>query len=328
MFRLAMYALSADIGGTNSRIQLMENSRDAGSVVYSARYRNRGYDDLQSVIRQFLQESALRKPIDYACIAVAGPVIDGAVKITNLPWAVTERSISREFKIPTVRLVNDLVAAAYGIDFLGDEDMLTLQRGVARKSYPAVILGVGTGFGQAMMVRTGRGPQLFPSEAGHGDFAPRNQLSAELLSYLWQKRMDVSIETLLSGVGLERTFDFHLERSADYAGRSVSAAGIIELAKQGDEVAVAALSQFIDNLGAQAGNAALCYLAASGVYLVGGVISGLIDSLVNGPFLEAFNSKGKMAFLTESIPVKAILNENLGLLGAAAIVQNDFITDC
>ncbi len=319
-----MYALSADIGGTNSRIRLMEFAQGDEKILCSEQYLNKNFGDLNSVIQQFLDGSSVRLPIEHACIAVAGPVLNGAVKITNLPWSITEKGISKQFAIPSVQLVNDLAAAAYGIDYLAEEDFLNLQKGIAWENEPIVILGVGTGFGQTMMVRNDGKPQLFASEGGHIDFAPRNQLAADLLGYLWQKNLNVSVETVLSGNGLERTYSFLAERATGKRAPDMSAVNITQMARQGDELAVSAVTQFVGDLGAQAGNVAISYLATSGVYLVGGVISAIIDNLASGQFMEAFNDKGQMAFLTEMIPVNVILNQSLGLLGAAAILRNKF----
>jgi len=185
-------------------------------------------------------------------------VVDGAAKITHLRWSVSEQHISRTFAIPEVLLVNDLGAAAYGIEELQEEDLLVLQGGRASEHGPAVVLGVGTGFGQAMMVRREGELQLFPSEGGHVDFAPRNRCSAELLSHLWRAGLHVSVETVLSGSGLESLYSFLLERSTGSPGSAVTAAGIIELAVPGAKTAKSTFTQFVGDLGAQAAHAALC----------------------------------------------------------------------
>ena len=320
-----MYALSGDIGGTNARIRLIEIVHGAARVLRTERYLSEDFDDFSSVLEKFLNDACADIPIEHVCIAAAGLVIDGTVKFTNLNWQISEKSLSQRFNIPSVELVNDLVAAAHGIDELESQDFVELQKGASRNHEPMAIIGVGTGFGQAMIDRSKGALRVFGSEGGHANFAPRNQLAVDLLRHLWREKSHVSVETVLCGSGLERIYNFLLNRSEVRAPSKTCAEAIVRLAGEGDETAKLAVTQFVGDLGAQAGNAAISYLATSGVYIVGGMISSLNYKLAAEQFLPAFNDKGPMSFLTERIPVRLVQNKDIGLLGATAIARNRLV---
>jgi len=91
------------------------------------------------------------------------------------------------------------------------------------------------------------------------------------------------------------------------------------IASGADPVARAALDLFLECFGAAAGDHALAILARGGVWLAGGIAPRILPQLGSGPFLAAFNAKGAHANLMARFPVKVVVNERLGLLGAAKL---------
>ena len=79
------------------------------------------------------------------------------------------------------------------------------------------------------------------------------------------------------------------------------------------------LDLFLSILGAEAGNLALKTLAQGGVYLGGGIIPHIMESLKEERFFQSFIAKGRYKRLLSSFPVHAILNDQAGLLGTASV---------
>jgi glucokinase len=74
---------------------------------------------------------------------------------------------------------------------------------------------------------------------------------------------------------------------------------------------------FAHCLAMEAANFALRAMATGGVFIGGGVPVKLLWKIMAPSFREAFNAKGRLESLMESMPVKVILNDEAALLGAA-----------
>jgi glucokinase len=191
------------------------------------------------------------------------------------------------------------------------------------------VLAPGTGLGQAALVWDGTSYHPLPSEGGHADFAPRNELEIELLRYLLARQPRVSYEHVLAGPGLSRIYEFlrdsgraeeppwlreEIARAAD-ANAVISGAGLSGKAA----ICVRTLDLWAALLGAEAGNLALRDLSTGGVFLGGGIVVKLIEKLQDGSFLESYLDKGRLRSLVEKIPVRVVMNDDAALLGAARI---------
>jgi glucokinase len=329
------YVISADIGGTKTLLHAVE-SRDGNSQVsYERLYLSRDYPSFSDVLRDFLDEPKVAelggKPAA-ACFAVAGPIAQKTASLTNLPWVMDSAAIAKEFSIPAVKLINDFKAVALSIDILSPDDLVTLQPGKPHAQGIRVALGAGTGMGGAWLVWQEGGYISLPSEAGHTDFAPADELQDRLLQYLRKKFGHVSIERLLSGPGLTNIFNFVFDSFGadlgDVSGleqvrlNDNSAAHISDFAFQHKHpVAVKAMNLFVEIYGAYAGNLALAGLSRSGVYVAGGIAPKIIDKLREGGFMKAFCDKGRFSALMSEIPVHVVMNPKAGLLGATREAQ-------
>ena len=316
--------LAADVGGTSSRIGLFEVDGGRLRSVLEAVYASSGHGGLDEIVRAFL--SAHRPRVDRAGFAVAGPVIGGRSEAPNLPWTVDARSLASAVGLPTVGLLNDLEANAYGILALEDRDFLVLNPGSPDAVGNQAVISAGTGLGEAGIYWDGREHRPFAGEGGHTDFAPRTDLEVELLLHLRTKfRPHVSWERVVSGPGLAGIYEFLRD-----TGRGTEPAWLRDALRAGDPPAVIsraaqegasalcarALDLFASAYGAEAGNLALKVLATGGVYVGGGIAPKVAETLKR-TFMDAFVAKGRLQRVLEAIPVRVILNDRAALLGAA-----------
>ena len=327
----AKLVIGADVGGTNTKMALGRVTRGRVELVASCVYASTEFDALERVIELFLERPDVgphAHALSGACFAVAGPVgTDGRAKLTNLGWQPCETDLARRFGFPRVRIINDFAAAGLGIEQLDEHDLLTLQPGVHADRAQRVVVGAGTGLGVAVLDWDGEYYEVLPSEAGHTDFAPVDALQDRLLAHLRQQFARVSCERVLSGGGLKRVLDFLVASGAGRPGAALDSAmnegdparAISECALAGrDALAEQALDLFVAAYGSFAGNMALTTLARGGVYIAGGIAPKIARKLEDGTFLRAFNSKGRFRALLEAIPVRIVMNAQVGLLGALA----------
>ncbi|SES77300.1 glucokinase [Nitrosospira multiformis] len=321
------YFISGDIGGTKTLLQAAELKEGNVRVCCERRYESSAYSSFSDMLRDFINEiSTLNvdgNPVS-ACFAAAGPIARQEVALTNLPWVMNSAVLSSEFSIPRVKLINDFAAVASGVSILPENDLMTLQAGQPYVGRMRVVLGAGTGMGGAWLVWQNGDYSSLPSEAGHIDFAPANELQDRLLHHLRKRLGHVSVERVLSGPGLTNVFRFLQDESGDNREwismqlEEDDAARISDLAfNQKDPLAVKAMDLFVEIYGAYAGNLALAGLCRGGVYVAGGIAPKIIDKLREGGFMKAFRDKGRFSGLMEEIPVHVVMNPKVGLLGAA-----------
>ena len=316
--------LAGDIGGTHSRLALFDAANGHLKLVSEKAFPSREYPGLEDIVFSFVRNGATAQ-VDAACFGIAGPVRNGRAQVSNLPWIVESAQLTHDLKVRTF-LINDLEASAWGIAALGPTDLVTINEGSAEARGNQAVASAGTGLGEAGLFWDGCQHQVFASEGGHTDFAPRTSLEIELLQYLRAKFDRVSWERVLSGPGLVNIYDFlrdtgHAEEPAwlrEQMGSGDPAATISKAALQGfSPLADKALNLFVEIYGAEAGNLALKLFATGGVFVGGGIAPKILPKLKTPMFLDAFVDKGRMRPLLQAMPIHVIVNENAGLLGAA-----------
>lgn len=331
------YFIYGDIGGTKTLLRAAVSDNDKTEPCYEQRYDSRAYADFNEILTDFLDKAKMDKANRYpasACFGIAGPIVAQRAKLTNLPWSMDAAMLATEFSIPQVKLINDFEAVAIGIEKLSEDDLITLQSGVAEKQAMRVVLGAGTGMGVAWLHWHGDRYIPLATEGGHIEFAPTTPLQMELLDYLMKKFDHVSVERVLSGPGLTNIFNFLQNDPTRFPGidaeelKEDSGAIITELAfEQKHPIALKALELFVEIYGAYAGNLALLGLCRGGVYIAGGIAPRIIDTLQKVSFMHAFRNKGRYAGMMSKIPVYVIMNPQVGLLGAGLEAQR-LISNC
>lgn len=316
--------LVGDIGGTNTRMALLSQKEGRLTLERERIYSSREHAGLGEIIADFIDSKSAQP--EAACFGIAGPVLNGRANVSNLAWVVDALELSRNSTIPRVSLINDLLAHACGITDLENKDVIVLNPGTSC-SGNAALIAAGTGLGEAGLFWDGTTYRPFPGEGGHADFGPNNELEVALYRYLMNKYGHVSWERVLSGPGIKNIYDFLRDSGTELEpawlqeelDRAPDKSALI--AQQGLEakapICEHALDIFVGVYGAEAGNLALRVMAVSGIFISGGIAGKILPKMQQPQFMRAFVSKGRMAPLLESVPVKVIVNEHIGLLGAA-----------
>ena len=318
--------LAVDIGGTKCELALFPVSGNDWTPMETSRYASADYGRLEDIVRHYLEKAGARPR--YASLGVAGVVRDGVASVTNLPWVIDRKKLTREFGFDGVAMMNDLTAVCASLTLLGPDDVLQIQEGDVMPDRIIGVVAPGTGLGEGLLIRDEN--HFFPrgSEGGHANFAPVDALQVELLEWMLGKEEQVSYESLIAGPGVPNLYDFFVEAK----GMSPTDKVRQEMADAKDRTPVIfangvgadacplcnrVVETFLSILGSEAGNVALKLLAGGGIYIGGGIVPRIARQVSFSGFLKAFHAKGKMRGLMKSFPIHLILINNAALLGAA-----------
>jgi glucokinase len=327
--------LAGDIGGTNTRLAYFEEHEGRLKSAVLDVFPSREFKGLEEIVAKF--RAAHNAPVEHAAFGVAGPVQGCICATPNLAWIVDGSRLAHDLGLTDVHLLNDLEANAHGIGELGPADFLVLNEGDPNATGNAVLISPGTGLGEAGLILEDGRYRPFPSEGGHADFAPCNELQIELLRYLLAKFDHVSYERVLSGPGLYNIYQFLRDTGRSDESPQIAEqmrtmdppAVITKAALAGDSaLCVAAMDLFVSIFGAEAGNLALKVVSSGGVFLGGGMPPRIVSKLREPAFLEAFRAKGRMSKLLAGIPVRVILNDKTALLGAGRVAADQRNAAC
>ena len=315
--------LAGDIGATNARLAYFQPQNGHLKLVSERVFPSQQHSELGEIVSQFMDDSGTRP--EAACFGIAGPVRNGRVEASNLPWVIEQSRLANQLRLPTL-LINDLEANAWGIGGLAPSDLVPLNRGSQTPVGNQVVIAPGTGLGEAGLFWDGSRHHVFACEGGHADFAPQGDLQIELLRFLEQRFGHVSYERILSGPGLVNVYEFLRQAESGKESQELAsamkhgdpAAAISRAALDGtDALAEKTLDLWIKVYGGEAANLALKAMATGGLFLAGGISPKILPKLQGPSFMQSFLDKGRMRSLVEAMPVQVIMNEKAGLLGAA-----------
>ncbi|EIF51327.1 glucokinase [Sulfurovum sp. AR] len=318
--------LAGDIGGTKTNLALFEHKDKRLNVIAQHQFSSREFSDLNEVIMLFRQKTSLPY-VDAACFGIAGPVIDGRCRTTNLPWDITTSDLQEHLGIQKVRLLNDLEATAYGMLYVHEDEFVDLNPKGRQMDGNRAVIAAGTGLGEAMLYYDGSVYHPIGSEGGHSDFAPLTPQQDALLKWMRNRYPGhVSFERILSGPGIYTLYEFLVEN--DFSAQPVSMLNIPEgkdrsamvsecALKEHNPLCMEALRLFAEIYGAEAGNLALKSMSLGGVYIGGGIAPKILQILANNHFMNGFLSKGRFNEMLQAMQVKVSLNPETALLGAA-----------
>lgn len=321
--------LAGDIGGTKCNLGVFQERGASLRLTFKRRYATREFGNLEELLERFFHEweaangAPAKNKVVAAGFGVAGAVVEGRLVANNIPWELTSASLASSLNLEQeqLRLVNDLVATAYGLPHLGPEDYLVLNAGIPQMNGNQALIAAGTGLGEAMIFWDGHQLRASPSEGGAADFAPRTEREIQLLRFLKEGMERVSCEEIFSGRGFRKLHEF-LNPSVVHPTfqdpEGASASEITHNALAGTcPVCVETLDWWIDAFGAEAGNLALRVLAYGGVYFAGGIVLKILSKLQRSNFCGSFADKGRLKAMLSNIPISVVLNEDAPLLGAA-----------
>lgn len=318
--------LAGDVGGTKTLLGLFEPGAPRPVACVTRSFETQTFAGFADILEAFAAEVPDVRAVTAAAFGVAGPVVGARAQLTNVSWAVDADSVRDRLNGAPVRLLNDLEALSYAVELLSLDEVTVLQEAAAVPGGSAAVIAAGTGLGEVALGRTGGAVHAFPSEAGHADFAARNEREMDLVRMLKEQHGRVSVEHVLSGRGLLALHQFaHRggecalvdDLNAPDAPAQVSRAGLGRRCQGCAD----ALQMFVSAYGAEAGNLALRTLAFAGLYIGGGIAPRILPALRSGVFMDAFLAKEPMRALLQRVPVKVILNTEAALLGAAVCAQ-------
>ncbi len=329
--------LAGNIGATRTRLAAFQTEGNKLELVVQKTYKSQQHGGLQEIISAFVKTEGI--PVHSACFGVAGPVRGGKSKISNLPWTIDSQELAAQLRLVSVGLINDLEAYAYGIDALESKDLVTLSEGLGEDAEGnRVVIAARTGLGVAGLYWDGFRHHPFPCEGGHADFAPKNDLEAELAQYLRKKHDHVSCERILSGPGLKNIYDFlrdagkveepsWLQKQMGEAPDPPALISQLALEKKA-AICDQALNIFVGVYGSETGNCALNFMATGGVFIGGNIAAKIVPRMQDPVFMNSFLNKGRMRTLLADMPVKIVLNDDAGIIGAAqyTLIQRAFRT--
>lgn len=291
------HLLVADIGGTGSRLALMQD----GQASEVREYSNARFSNFDEILQDYLRPLAQRP--QRLAIAAAGPVLDGQTHMTNLGWDLDSASIAAAFGFRQVELVNDFFALAWSTLHLQTSDVCRVGGGAQRAHANRVILGPGTGLGVSALVTDGEGWIAVAGEGGHVSMAATNPQEAELIDSARLQFGHGSAERLVSGAGLAFIYQ-HV------SGQSCSPEEVTTRALAGDYRATDALNLFFALLGTVASNLAITFGAHGGVYLAGGILPAVLEKFIGSGFRRRFESKARYSDYMAAIPTMVITRRN------------------
>ena len=323
--------LAGDIGGTKTNLALFEPKIEGLKVKAEHQFASKDFETFADVLRAF-EEMTNNSKITVACFGIAGPIINGRCRTTNLPWDISTTDLENHLQIDRIRLLNDLEATAYGMLYLNDDEFVNLNPTASSKSGNLAVIAAGTGLGEAMLYFDGKHYHPISSEGGHCDFAPTSPRQDELLQWMRGRyEGHVSYERILSGSGIYALYEFLAQSTSlpqpvsmlNIAPNLDKNAIISKCAlKQKDPLCVETLKLFAEIYGAETGNLALKTLSLGGVYIGGGIAPKILPFLTDGNFLKSFAEKGRFKKMLQGMEIKIALNQKTALLGAAMFASD------
>jgi glucokinase len=313
--------LAADIGGTKTNIARCHAGSDGVAIMEEKRYLSKDYPSLTAIIHDFGKDKIPGR----ISAAVAGPVVDGRSKLTNLPWVLDSAVMATELGV-AVSFINDLEATAYGLAGIEKEELATLAPGDPAAKGNMAIIAPGTGLGEAGLYWDGERYHPFATEGGHTDFSPRTAKDVELLYALQQQFGHVSWERLVSGMGIKNIFHClaskHRGPIPEWLSQRMEdedpAAVISQAALRHEDLLCAeTMELFVRYLATEASCLVLKLMATGGLFLAGGIPPKILPLLQTPNWTRNFDNNGRMHDLSDRIPVHVVLNDNMALMGAA-----------
>jgi glucokinase len=317
--------VAGDLGGTKSNLGTFEPRNGKLVPIAEEHLDSHKYSSVEELVQDYISQT--HSSCSAACFGVAGPVVDNAVRASNLPWMIQGESLARILKIPRVRLLNDLEATCYGLEVLAPNELVCIHEGTKDDRATKVLIAAGTGLGEGVIFWDGQRHFPSPTEGGHADWAPHTEQQADLWRYLKARNEIVSSEIILSGRGFKSLHDFLNANDVhpEFSDPKVDPAPIITQAALEKTCAtcVATLDLWVDIYGSEAGNLAIRNVARGGIFIAGGIAVKILSKLKDGRFAKAVAEKEKLGYLLSQIPIYVVLNEKAPLLGAAHVASQN-----
>jgi glucokinase len=300
--------LVADIGATKTRLAFIRNDGKLRAVHSAVN------DDVANLETLLADALATARPRPQAAVlGIAGWIDGDRVLVTNRGWTFSRRALARKLGLKRLVAVNDFEALAHGLPAFGITDLVAVGAPQEMPKERLLVCGPGSGFGSALLIKSGQGAKVLASEAGHMRLGAATADEARVIAHFLRETGPVIVEHVLSGPGLARVHEI-------LSGEKKRAETIAAAARTGDAIARASADFFLRLFGRIAGDLTLAYNARA-VFLAGGVTRGLAPLIPNSPFRAAFEEHAPYRDRMALIPIKAIVHEEPGLFGAAQLAR-------
>lgn len=310
--------LVGDIGGTNARFALAYPGKVGLHHLETLQCAE--YDNLQAAATAYLARSG-QPQVDEVCLAVASPIQDTWVEMTNNHWRFDTAEVASAMGWRQFQVINDFLALALGVPQVAPEKLVKVCGGTGDPDRARLVIGPGTGLGVAGLVPHQGSWIALPSQGGHVEFAPRDGRELAILQILQGQFGRVSAERILCGAGLVNLYRAHAQIE-DTNALFENPGDILQAALAStDPLARKSLEHFSEIMGRVAGDAALTMGSLGGVYLCGGIIPRFVEFFCQSGFQKSFEDKGRMRKLMEQTPVHIVTEPYAGLLGAAEALR-------
>lgn len=314
----------ADMGATFSRLAFIDEYQ---AIRHVKVYPSCDFHSPKEVISTYLAELNEESP-DHIFIAVAAPIINDRLILTNNHWDFSQQEIAQDLNTK-VTFINDFEALSLSLDHLSHLETMEIGQHVEHKlphaiHHSKVVIGTGTGFGTAMSLQTEHGMISVPSEGGHALYAPQDCVETALLDLaIKELHRPVIVEDLLAckhGISrlirLMATLDNISEITFDSTPEGLLSAAL----ETKDDFALTVLERYCMMLGNVASNIALTTGAAGGIYIGGGFSPRFSEFLQTSKFRECFVNKESVAKILETIPTYLITHPYATLVGLQQIL--------
>lgn len=311
---MTKYALVGDVGGTNARLALCDIEN--GAISQAKTFSTADYESLEAVIRFYLAEQ--QQDVTDGCIAIACPITDDWVDMTNHDWAFSTSKMKASLGFEHLEIINDFTAVSMAIPMLGEQDVMQFGGTAPVKDKPVAVYGAGTGLGVAHLVHVDKRWVSLPGEGGHVDFAANSEEEDLILEVLRAELGHVSAERVLSGAGLVNLYRA-IVKADERVPENLKPKDVSQRALDDSCTDCRrALAMFCVIMGRFGGNLALTMGTFGGVYIAGGIVPRFLEFFKASGFRAAFEDKGRFKDYVQNIPVYLITHDKPGLLGAGA----------
>ncbi|WP_019613522.1 glucokinase [Psychromonas ossibalaenae] len=314
-----MLSVVADVGGTNIRLAVCD--LETGSLSKLREFACKEFITLDAALFQYF--STLQEPVKHLCVAIACPVEDDQVVMTNLKWEFSKQALKQKLQLESLFVINDYTAISLAVPFVDEADKIKIGGGEALPGGVTAVFGPGTGLGVSHIIKSNNKWISLDGEGGHVSFASNTREQADILLLLQEQFGHVSAERILSGQGLVNLYHslcrLEGKQPEFHEPKQVTKAALDESCN----LAVRSLTVFCQVMGSFAGNLALNLACYGGVYIAGGVVPRFVDFFLSSEFRSCFEEKGRFKDYLSSIPTYLITHSNPGLLGAAVYLRQE-----
>jgi glucokinase len=316
-----MTAILADIGGTNTRVALADGRQVRPDSI--AKYSNAEFDGLEPILARYMAEAGLTA-VEGACVAAAGPVMNGVAEMTNLRWVIDRALLNRATGASKVAILNDLQAQGQALGHIAPEFLRPVVEGKAVPNASMLVVGLGTGVNAAPVHNTPWGRVVPPSECGHTSMPVRDArdlaLAQFIIGYGDHAHGFAGVEDALAGRGFEHVHAFVTAEAG--APQARSSAEIMAALSAGDPMAREAARLYVHILGATLGDLALTHLPYGGIFLIGGMARALTPWMGEFGLKAALCDKGRFHDFLTAFPVWVVEDDFAALTGCASYLAN------